>query len=45
MQIISEKSEKIYKIGKKSDPCSFLIWLIDNLARSIKKEKKKFNLL
>ena len=37
MQIITEKSDKLYKIGKKSDPCNFLIWLIDNLAKTLKK--------
>lgn len=37
MQTITEKSDKLYKIGKRSDPSNFLIWLIDNLNKGIKK--------
>jgi hypothetical protein len=37
MQAITEKSDKHYKIGKKSDPANFLVWLIDNLQKSFKK--------
>jgi U4/U6.U5 tri-snRNP-associated protein 2 len=37
MQAITDRSSKLFKIGKKSDPASFIIWLIDNLSRSLKK--------
>jgi U4/U6.U5 tri-snRNP-associated protein 2 len=45
MQAITERSSKLYKIGKKSDPSNFLVWLIDNLHKSLRKEKSSFNLL
>ncbi len=37
MQAITDRSNKLYKIGKKSDPVNFIVWLIDNLSRSLKK--------
>jgi hypothetical protein len=37
MQAITEKSDKLYRIGKHSDPANFLIWLIDNLQKGLKK--------
>lgn len=43
MQQVIDRSNKLYKIGKKSDPSNFLIWLLDNLTRSLKKQKQKFN--
>ena len=43
MQQMTDRSNKFYKIGKKSDPVNYLMWLLDNLTRSIKKEKLKFN--
>lgn len=43
MQAITDRSNKVYKIGKKSDPTSFFVWLIDNLSRSLKKAKHNFN--
>ena len=45
MQTITDKSNKVYRIGKKSDPAMFIIWFLDNLQRSIKKEKLKCSLL
>lgn len=41
MQFIAEKSNKAFKIGKSADPAKFLIWLIDNLSKELKKEKAK----
>jgi hypothetical protein len=43
MQQITLRSNKVFKIGKKSDPSNFLVWLLDNLTRALKKEKQKFN--
>jgi len=46
MQAITERSNKTYRIGIKSDPGNFIVWLIDNLQRSIKKSKiSNFNLV
>lgn len=39
MQAITEKSAKMYHIGKQSDPANFIVWLLDNLQRGLKKEK------
>jgi U4/U6.U5 tri-snRNP-associated protein 2 len=44
MQAISDKSEKLYRIGKRSDPANFLVWLIDNLQKGLKKEKPSLSL-
>jgi U4/U6.U5 tri-snRNP-associated protein 2 len=30
MQAISDKSNKLFKIGKMSDPSVFFVWLINN---------------
>jgi hypothetical protein len=43
MQAITDRSNKVYKIGKKSDPANFIVWLVDNITRSLKKEKESFN--
>ena len=43
MQQITDRSNKLFKIGKKSDPVNFWVWLADNLSRSLKKEKHSFN--
>lgn len=43
MQAITDRSNKVYKIGKRSDPTNFIVWLIDNLNRALKKEKINFH--
>jgi U4/U6.U5 tri-snRNP-associated protein 2 len=46
LQAISDKSNKLFKIGKLSDPSLFLVWLINNTDKLLQKEKHhKFNLL
>ena len=44
MQAVTEKSDKLYRIGKKSDPAQFIVWLIDNLQKCIKRSKVSLNL-
>jgi U4/U6.U5 tri-snRNP-associated protein 2 len=45
-QVISEKSSKFFKIGKKGDPSTFLVWNLNNVDKVIRKSKaKNFDLL
>ena len=46
LQAISDKSNKLFKIGKQSDPSLFFVWLVNNLEKLFHKEKQsKFHLL
>lgn len=46
LQAISDKSKKLFKIGKMSDPSLFIVWIINNLDKIIQKEKgRKFPFL
>jgi U4/U6.U5 tri-snRNP-associated protein 2 len=45
-QIICERSAKFFKIGKKGDPSTFLVWSLNNIDKTIRKSKEKtFDLL
>jgi U4/U6.U5 tri-snRNP-associated protein 2 len=37
LQSVTDASAKKFKIGTQSDPSIFLLWLIDNLKKGLKK--------